>query len=315
MGDSQAQLDRLALLLVRGEDRGNPPVTLGTRAKKELRDRAAAALFALHLVYEDAAMHKAESASQLHEFGRLLALFSHQHGISRAKQFYALAGFRSDSASKTARSRQREETSSTPLLPLFSQWVLSLASPDTAQLRPFPSLGSIAELFSTCDDCKPVRGALDALELLDTVSDILFQLRVGGRSPNALQRLAARKAPLQLLLQLTPELRWLVDATMEQLRKICSSQWPPSVLTLLGRNDLVANFGLGPLASSDSRKASLQSTVDQANGDDSSPVESKNIVELCEEAVGLLSRAHAGNPGQSAESKEFSSVSFGQDLR
>ncbi|KAJ2744240.1 Anaphase-promoting complex subunit 1 [Coemansia sp. BCRC 34301] len=77
--DNQAQLERLALLLIRGDDKGDPAVVLGARAKKELRDRAAAALYALHLVFEDAAMYKAESVSQLHELGQLLALFAQQH--------------------------------------------------------------------------------------------------------------------------------------------------------------------------------------------------------------------------------------------
>ncbi|KAJ2330372.1 hypothetical protein GGI00_003737, partial [Coemansia sp. RSA 2681] len=143
--DGRAQLDRLAMLLVRGDDRGDPAVILGARAKKELRDRAAAALYALHLVYEDASMHKDESALQLYEFGRLLAQFAQQHGVSRAKQLYALAGFRPDGAAKAAHSRQRADCA-IPSLPLFAQWALSLAAADSIRVQPFPSLGSIAEL-------------------------------------------------------------------------------------------------------------------------------------------------------------------------
>ncbi|KAJ2875111.1 Anaphase-promoting complex subunit 1 [Coemansia aciculifera] len=314
-------LDKLSLLLVRGDDRGNPAVILAARAKKELRDRAAAVLYALHLVYEDAAMHKAESASQLYDFGQLLAQFAQQHTISRAKQFYVYAGFGSGSAvaSKTASNRQRADCD-LHSLPLFAQWTLSLASSDPTRLRPFPSLSHIAELFAL-HDCKPVRGAQNTLKLLDTVADTLFQLRVSCQSPTVLQSLAADREPLQLLLQLTPELQWLVGVTMMQSRKVCTFQWPSSVLVLLGRQDLVVNFGCGPASASlkpgDTQRKLLPTACAQADDDEHGPPESKSIVELCEEAIGLLTKAHIGdnNSGQSTESREFSSVSFGRDLR
>ncbi|KAJ2494569.1 Anaphase-promoting complex subunit 1, partial [Coemansia sp. RSA 2052] len=170
----------------------------------------------------------------------------------------------------------------------------------------------------------PVRGALNALKLLDAVADVLLQLRVNCNSPLILQRLAADKAPSQLLLQLTPELRWLVGAIMEQTRKVCNPQWPPSVLALLGRQDLVANFECGPVDTpvmpGNSRQEPPQAIGDQADSDEDGPAENRSIVELCEEALSLLARTHIGSSsssssGQSAESKEFSSVSFSRDLR
>ncbi|KAJ2020186.1 Anaphase-promoting complex subunit 1 [Coemansia sp. RSA 2337] len=317
----EASLGRLSMLLVRGEDRGSPAAILGARAKKELRDRAAAVLYALHLVFEDAAMHKAEPASQLYDFGQLLAQFAQQHSISRAKQFYACAGFGSGSAvaGKAANNRQRADCD-IPSLPLFAQWALSLTSYDTTRLRPFPSLSHIAELF-TLNDCKPVRGAQNTLKLLDTVADILFQLRVGCQSPTVLQSLAADREPLQLLLQLTPELQWLIGATMMQSRKVCTFQWPPSVLMLLGRQDLVVNFGCRSAGASlkpgDKQRKLAPAACAQVDDDKHGSPESKSIVELCEEALGLLTKAHIGNNDsrQSTESREFSSVSFGRDLR
>ncbi|KAJ2813001.1 Anaphase-promoting complex subunit 1 [Coemansia furcata] len=303
----------------RGDDRGNPAVILGARAKKELRDRATAVLYALHLVYEDAAMHKAEPASQLYDFGRLLAQFSQQHAIVRAKQFYTYAGFGPGSvvADKAANSRQRADCD-IPSLPLFAQWALSLADFNSKRLCPFPSLNQVAELFAL-NDCNPVRGAQSALRLLDTVADTLFQLCASRQSPTVLKSLAADAEPLQLLRLLTPELQWIVGATMAQMRKVCTVQWPPSVLVLLGRQDLVVNFDSGS-ASVPLKPGDIKHKLALADSDEHGPTESKSVVELCEDAIGLLTRAHinggsGGSGGQSTESQEFSSVSFGRDLR
>ncbi|KAJ1817048.1 Anaphase-promoting complex subunit 1, partial [Coemansia sp. RSA 2675] len=307
-------LKKLSLLLARGDDRGRPAVVLSAHAKKELRDRAAAVLYTLRLVHEDAAMHKTEPALQLYEFGQLLAHFAQQHAV-----LYTHSGFSSRSAvANRAASNRQGADCNTPPPPTLAQWVSSLAGSDTTRLRPFPTLNHVAELFAL-DDCKPVCGAHSALKLLDTVADTLFQLRLNCQPPAVLQSLATDSKPLELLCQLTPELHWLVGATMDQLRKVCTFKWPPSVLLLLGRQALVGNFDCGP-ASTHPKSGDVQQNLSRADGDSNDdelgPAESKSIVELCEEALGLLTKAHIGSSSrQSTESAEFSSVSFGRDLR
>ncbi|KAJ2489864.1 Anaphase-promoting complex subunit 1 [Coemansia sp. RSA 2050] len=312
--DPRVLLEKLSLLLARGDDRGRPAVILSARVKKELRDRAAAVVYALHLVYEDAAMRRTEPALQLYEFGQLVAQFAQQHAV-----LYTCAGFSSGSpATNKAASNRQQADCDAPPPPILARWISSLAGSDTTGLHSFPTLNHIAELF-VLNDCKPVRGAQSALQLLDTVTDTLFQLRANLQSPTVLQSLATDREPLKLLHQLTPELQWLVGATMEHLRKVCTFQWPLSVLTLLARQDLVANFGSG-LSSAPPKSGDFQQDQPRAdgdsNGDEQGPAESKSIVELCEGALGLLTKAHIGsNSRQSDESEEFSSVSFGRDLR
>ncbi|KAJ2001565.1 Anaphase-promoting complex subunit 1, partial [Coemansia thaxteri] len=320
--DDLDQIDKLALLLTRGDDKSTPTATIGARVKKEVRDRAAAVQYALHLVYEDAAMRNTESAARLYAFGQLLVLFAQQHVIVRAKQQYLCAGFRapaSGSAKATA-SRPRADCA-IHSLPLFSKWLLAISNPDEAAPLPFPSFGSIGELFGL-EDCKPAQGAPSSLWVLDTMANIFFRLCTSHNYSTVFLRLAADTDPLNLLHQLTPDLQWLISMTIVKLRGVCSNSWPAPVLALLGRQDLLANFCL---AATDAQphNATLKQhrpEIGYASSDEHMPIENKSVVDICEEAVELLARSRAKNTSgssleRSTRALEFSNFAFGSDLR
>ncbi|KAJ2685842.1 hypothetical protein H4R19_006765, partial [Coemansia spiralis] len=86
------EISRVSALLLYGSDHSSAPVALPSRVKSELRDRAAAALFALQLVYEDAALYRSEPPARLAALGQLLLCFALQNGQLRAYQALLRAG-------------------------------------------------------------------------------------------------------------------------------------------------------------------------------------------------------------------------------
>ncbi|KAJ2719890.1 Anaphase-promoting complex subunit 1, partial [Coemansia sp. Benny D115] len=333
------ELDCLKSLLVNSVDKSTHPASslFPQRVNTELRERASAALFALQLVYEDAALYRSESQDRLASFGQLLLLFARQYGLAKQFQQYLCLGFTANNitteaaitATASTQSKQKTHCSSNTILPSFYKWVLKLASSDrdTRNQPPpqrFPSLASIEQLFNITD-AETIGAERNALKLLNTVAEIFFLLS-SAKKPTAmvLEKLASGRNPPKLLLQLTLEMQWLLRIVFERMRDACTVKWPPPVLALLGRNDMIANSESG---SSEENGSALgiaseqiltMSTTYTTNG-------TPDIVELCEGAVGSANssqKSGGSNGGSNSNSsksisnaQEVSRVAFSRDLR
>ncbi|KAJ1806199.1 hypothetical protein LPJ75_005111, partial [Coemansia sp. RSA 2598] len=157
------------LLIHHGSDKGQPSATLQQRVRSELASRADAVLFALRLVYEDAALRKDESRPRLIAMGALLLRLAQKSGSQSQYQACLCEGFglglNAADALAAPLPRRREEESRTAILPSFSKWAVSLCeSKRGAKLpAPFPTLGSVARLFGI-DDAEPFDASRNPLD-------------------------------------------------------------------------------------------------------------------------------------------------------
>ncbi|KAJ2782495.1 Anaphase-promoting complex subunit 1 [Coemansia javaensis] len=318
-----AEIERLVALVLHGSDRGSPAVTLPARAKAELRDRAPAALYALRLVYEDAALCRSEPPARLAAVGELLVRFASQHGLAPAHAALLRTGLHahdrtpppqqplpppapSSSSSSSSSSRQRAADRGPAICPSFTRWALA-ALAGGSRPAPFYTLAQTGTLFGI-SDAEPAWGAHGLLRLLGAVADMLYQLAAARDAALVLRRLAADPTPQILLQQLAPDMHWLVTAVVARLQRQCHASWPPAVLALLGRHDVVANAGLGPLPPPPPPHARFQQA---AQSQEPGP---RTVTELCDEAVDHAAQAGAA-PRLAARAHEFSQLAFSRDLR
>ncbi|KAJ1886615.1 hypothetical protein LPJ66_009541, partial [Kickxella alabastrina] len=313
---AQEEMCRLTALLIYGSDGCHPAVSLPQRVKTEISDRSAAVLFALHLVYEDAALHKAETQPRLAAVSSLLLQFARQHALASQYHAYICEGFVPGEPAAADLTQDRQKThNALSIIPSFFKWVISITSGNNdLPIAPFPMFNAVGQLFGIVD-AEPVSAGCDSLKLLHTVAGIFFHLAILRRpTVAALEQLASEEAPLQLLLQLTPEMQWLLCATIEQTREVCALSWPQSVLKLLGREDLIANAAADFEPSSApfllKRRLPLGEVVvsDAMDGG-----ETHGVVELSEEAVGHSAKQLLGTSTGAAH--EFSQIAFSHDLR
>ncbi|KAJ2620936.1 Anaphase-promoting complex subunit 1 [Coemansia sp. RSA 1358] len=335
---SRDKMVRLTSLLLTGSDKGRPPATLPLHTRNELRDRASAVLYALHLVYEDAALYKSEPRSRLLLLGQMLCRLAYKSGLASAYLVYLRSGFGNYDGFGSERSSINQQASNThPLIiPSLFQWALSAFNLESKRPTPFPTLADTCEIFGITDS-DPAYGAIGSLKLLDAVSDTFYHLAIGQNPVRTMQHLASLKNPLLLVSQMTPELQWLFRCAMHRIRELGSLHWPPEVLRLLGRFDLIANSkdnnaengistpmldGQYTSVDSTSRSTNINSSgiVDDGDKPDEGSAEAKDIVELCNQVIDRATaasrdRSNAGNNDLSAQYHAISPKVFKSDLR
>ncbi|PIA18429.1 hypothetical protein COEREDRAFT_13970 [Coemansia reversa NRRL 1564] len=331
--DAYDEMVRVTSLLLYGNDRGDPPATLPARVRSELRDRAAAALYVLRLVYEDALLYKAEPIERLTAMGRLLSRFALHNGQLRAYQALLCTGIRPSDTVDGAQppsGRQRSVDRDPAIVPSLVKWALSVLEPNGDRVLSFPALSQTSKLFNVAD-ATPSYGAHNSLRLLNVVTDILYQLAVGRDAALVLRRLANHKSPMLILRQLTLDMQWLICSIISRTRLECLPSWPINVLALFGRHDIIANISEDmnntvPLQLPTLSATAIGSNADSRSATDIStgagraeePAEAQDIVELCEDIIDYHHH-HDGTSNssqkRSVQSQEFAALAFGRDLR
>ncbi|KAJ1894307.1 hypothetical protein LPJ81_005183, partial [Coemansia sp. IMI 209127] len=330
--DALSEIDRIALLLLSGSDQGLPtPVILALRARNEIQDRSAAVLFVLQLVYEDAALYSSEPQPRLSVLGRLLFHLTHRAGFVNASFLYLGYRLCPDGSSGLEYSsdpshQQRSSHCRPPIVPSLAKWAISAFNSRNARLTAFPALSDAREIFDIADS-EPVYGAHTSLVLLDTLSNVIYNLASGHDPMRIAQHLAAAENPELLLSQMRPELQWVICSAMLRLRDLGTAKWPEDVLRFLGRIDLIANSSasatgigcaLGGRYTFGGDAASNTSSLAVADGIYGQPTESNSIVDLCGQ-IRDMATSTSKNPSmetrRSAEYREIGQSVFNSDLR
>ncbi|KAJ1853602.1 Anaphase-promoting complex subunit 1 [Coemansia sp. RSA 1822] len=305
------EMARLSSLLLYGSDQREPATTLPARVKAELRDRAPAVLFAFMLVYEDTALHRYEPPDRVAKLGHLLLQFAATNGQTRTHQALLRIGLVPPADSETTEApatRQRAVDRDPVIVPSLAKWALSILDAD-AQPQSFPTLEHIGNLFGITD-AEPVFGARDSTKLLDVTANVLWQLALGRDPALVLRQLASDKAPMLLLRQITIDMRWLLCSVIETMQQKCVSSWPTSILTLLGRHDMISNTNETAVCDKNIALRRLDVLANNGNG----LTEPKSIVEICDKVLDQ----HAERKRtwtQSPRAREFSMLVFNRDLR
>ncbi|KAJ2614295.1 Anaphase-promoting complex subunit 1 [Coemansia sp. RSA 1365] len=328
--DAHDEMVRVTSLLIHGNDRGDPPATLPARVRSELRDRTAAALYVLRLVYEDALLYKTEPIKRLAAMGQLLSRFALHNGQLRAYQALLCTGLRpydTVDGAEPSSGRQRPVDRDPAIIPSLVKWALSVLGPNGDRVSLFPSLSHTGKLFNVAD-AMPSYGAHNSLRLLNVVTDIIYQLSVGRDAALVLRRLANHKSPMLILRQLTLDMQWIICSIILRTRLECSPSWPINVLALFGRHDIIANMSedvtntvslqlTTPSATSIGNDADSRSATDNGAGRGEGPAEAQDIVELCEDIIDYHHHDGTNNSSQkrSVQSQEFAALAFGRDLR
>ncbi|KAJ1664368.1 Anaphase-promoting complex subunit 1 [Coemansia sp. RSA 1646] len=333
--DALSEMGRISSLLLSGSDKGHPaPVTLALRVMNEIRNRSAAVLYVLQLVYEDAALYKSESQPRLSLLGRLLFQLADRAGFSNASIFYLSHGLflngssRSEHSSSSSSSSYQQHSShhKSSIVPSLAKWATAaLTSINTRPLM-FPGLSDSREIFDITDS-EPARGAYESLVLLDTFSNIVYNLAAGHDPMRVLQNLAAAKNPGLILSQMRPEFQWIICSAMLRLRDLSTVQWPEDVLRFLGRLDLIANSstsistGIGCTFGSQYTIGSGTSNVGsiiERKAANSQSVNPSSIADLCGQIRDLAantSNSLSPETNLSAEYREVGQRMFSSDLR
>ncbi|KAJ1722843.1 Anaphase-promoting complex subunit 1 [Coemansia erecta] len=325
--DAHEEIEQLAHLISTGADRSHLHVDLPQCVRSELCERAGAALYVLMLVYNDAALHRDKPRTVIDAMEGLVARFVRANGMTAQYQRLLYLGFGLASLSGSTNEGYQQQTTpaSNVVLPSFTKWMLGLTNDSSVPLVRFPSLGSVNELFGI-SDAETFIASRDPLILLSTVTDVLYRFATARDTGAAVfYKLANEIHPMRLLLQLTPDMQWLVRSAIEQMRTQCDLSWPKSVLTLLGRNDLIAN-ATADMRSSESRVFGTPEEADitfvpvptsAAEYDDKADHGHKPvaIADICEKALSQPANETGNSTGISLCATEISDVAFSQDLR
>ncbi|KAJ2778516.1 Anaphase-promoting complex subunit 1 [Coemansia interrupta] len=321
------EIDQLAHLISAGADRSHLDVDLPQCVRNELCERAPAVIYALMMVYNDSALRRDEPRTTIDAMEGLVARFVRANGMAAEHQGLLFLGFGLASFSGTANEGYLEQAmlSSNVVLPSFTKWMLALTNASNVPPVRFPSLASVNELFGIAD-AETFIASRDPLRLLSTVADVLYRFATARDTGAAVfYKLANESHPMQLLLQLTPDMQWLIRSVIEHMRTQCDPSWPKSVLALLGRDDLTANAAPDtPLGGSlvfgtpdDSDITFVPVPTTAAEHDEKTDRDHKPqaIAEICEKALSQSANDPANNTGISLGATEISSVAFSQDLR
>ncbi|KAJ2557116.1 Anaphase-promoting complex subunit 1 [Coemansia sp. RSA 1933] len=335
--DALSEIDRIASLLLHGSDRVHPtPVALALYAKNEVQDRSAAVMFVLQLVYEDASLYSSEPQSQLSALGRLLRQLAHRAGFVNASLYYLGYAFfpeestelehSSTTTSRSSGRSQHQHNNNKHIVPSLAKWAIAAFASKNARPPMFPTLSDAREIFDITDS-EPVRGAHESLALLDSFTNVVYNIAAGHDPMRVVQHLAAAKSSNLLLSQMRPELQWVVWCAMLRLRDLGTAQWPDDVLRFLGRLDLIANSGVS-IADIDGGGASgnwnalggdIGSFAARDDDKGSEPADSRSIADLCDEIRDLSTAISGKTPGPkttlSAEYQEVGQSVFNADLR
>ncbi|KAJ2596316.1 Anaphase-promoting complex subunit 1, partial [Coemansia sp. RSA 1722] len=322
--NAEQELQRVSDLLVYGSDKGQPPVALQQRVRSELTSRADAVLFALRLVFEDAALRKDELQPRLAAVGALLLRFALHNGAQSQYQACLCDGLGLEVVDSLPAllPRPREEGVGSAVFPSFSKWVMSLCSNKCGAnlLAPFPTLGLVCQLFAI-DDAESFNAARNPLDLLGATSTVLFRF-AAAQKPEAsvFQSLVDVELHKRLFSQLTADVQWIIHAIVERSRNECTTMWPRDALALLGRYDLVANTYAS--SSATSRNVSFC----RSNSTEPLAAPSAAIRDRCSEDIACLSEQSLEQPASQtmrdngpgaiiSDACEIGHSAFSRDLR
>ncbi|KAJ1859673.1 hypothetical protein LPJ73_001737, partial [Coemansia sp. RSA 2703] len=237
------EIEQLTQLISTGVNSRKLDIDLPQCVYSEICERAAAVLYALIMVYNDARLHRDEPPTIIDAMEELVANFVRANGMTSQYHHLLHSGFGLASLSNTENEDYQQQAMSAcnVVMPSFTKWMLELTNDRSVPLVRFPSLESVNELFGI-SDAETFIASRDPLNLLSKVADVLYRFATARDTGAAVfYRLVNENHPTQLLLQLTPEMQWLIRSVIEQMRTQCDLSWPKSMLTLLGRNDLIAN--------------------------------------------------------------------------
>ncbi|KAJ2356307.1 Anaphase-promoting complex subunit 1 [Coemansia sp. RSA 2618] len=310
------EMRRLSSLLLYGSDQSEQAVALPARVKAELRDRAPAVMFAFRLVYEDTALHRFEPQERVTALGQLMLQFAKQHGQTRIYQALLRVGLvpaaDAGTAEAPAATRQRSADRSLAIIPSLAKWTHSILDTD-AQPQAFPTLEHIANLFGITD-AEPASGARDSTKLLNITANVLYQLALGRDAALVLRQLASDEAPMLLLRKLSVDMQWLLCSVIESMQQQCISSWPASILTLLGRHDMIANTNERAVRHAGMDYGQQDTVARDGRYSEDGPTEPKTINEIIDEVLNQHGK-RAPDWKQSARAREFSQLAFSRDLR